>query len=149
MAGHSRVKFNPVSREIEVEGSEAFVKIYFNKLQALLAGEEVKPGERKSRKVRGAAAPKKVKAAKVPARKTAAKKAAKKAAGKAVKKAGKRPDSALSRIVAALKAAADGLTTGQLQEKTGLKQRQIWTTIYRGQKLGKIAKAKRGTYVAV
>ncbi|OPY89776.1 MAG: hypothetical protein A4E73_02824 [Syntrophaceae bacterium PtaU1.Bin231] len=145
MAGHSRVKFNPVSREIEVEGSEAFVKIYFNKLQALLAGEEVKPGERKSRKVRGAAAPKKVKAAKVPARKTAAKKAA----GKAAKKAGKRPDSALSRIVAALKAAADGLTTGQLQEKTGLKQRQIWTTIYRGQKLGKIAKAKRGTYVAV
>ncbi len=141
MAGHSRVKFNPVSREIEVEGSESFVKTYFNKLQALLAGREAMPKERKARKARKTPAPKKAKAMRVPAKKTAARKAA--------KKAGKRPASALSRIVSALKGTADGLTTTQLQEKTGLKQRQIWTTIYRAQKLGKIAKAKRGTYVAL
>jgi len=140
MAGHSRVKFNPASREIEVEGSEAFVKTYFDKLQGLLAGAEPKPKERKERKVRKTAAAKKAKAMRTPA---------KKAAKKTAKKVGKRPASALKRIVSALQGTAAGLTTAQLQEKTGLKQRQIWTTIYRAQKLGKIAKAKRGTYVAV
>jgi len=145
MAGHSRVKFNPVSREIEVEGSEAFVKTYFDRLQRLLAGGEPKPKERKERKVRKTAAAKKVKAMRMPAKKAGGGKAAKKPA----KKVGKRPASALKRIVSALQGTAAGLTTGQLQEKTGLKQRQIWTTIYRAQKMGKIAKAKRGTYVAV
>jgi len=145
MAGHSRVKFNPASREIEVEGSEAFVKTYFNKLQGLLTGAEPKPKERKERKVRKTAAAKKAKAMRTPAKKAAGGKASKKTA----KKVGKRPASALKRIVSALQGTAAGLTTAQLQEKTGLKQRQIWTTIYRAQKLGKIAKAKRGTYVAV
>jgi hypothetical protein len=149
MAGHSRIKFNPVSREIEVEGSETFVKIYFSKLQALLAGEETMPKERKARKVRKAVAPKKARAVRVPAKKAAVKRVAKKAGKKPGKKTGKRPASALSRIVSALRGTADGLTTTQLREKTGLKQRQIWTTIYRAQKLGKIAKAKRGTYVVV
>lgn len=34
----SRIKFNPVTKEIEVEGSEQFVKTYFGKLQAMLSG---------------------------------------------------------------------------------------------------------------
>ncbi|MDX9822076.1 MAG: hypothetical protein RBT20_09095 [Syntrophales bacterium] len=149
MAGHSRVKFNPASREIEVEGSEAFVKTYFDKLQGLLAGAEPKPKERKERKVRKAAAAKKAEATRTPSKKAGGGKASKKTAKKPAKKVGKRPASALKRIVSALQGTAAGLTTAQLQEKTGLKQRQIWTTIYRAQKMGKIAKAKRGTYVAV
>jgi hypothetical protein len=38
MDGQSRIKFNPVTKEIEIEGSEKFVKTYFNKIQSLLSG---------------------------------------------------------------------------------------------------------------
>ena len=40
METKSRIKFNPATREIEVEGSESFVKTYFNKIQKLLAVKE-------------------------------------------------------------------------------------------------------------
>lgn len=40
MEARSRIKFNPVTREIEVEGSESFVKTYFNRIQKLLAVQE-------------------------------------------------------------------------------------------------------------
>jgi len=36
MDERARIKFNPVTGEIEVEGSEEFVKTYFAKLQKLL-----------------------------------------------------------------------------------------------------------------
>jgi len=141
---HSRLKFNPISREIEVEGSESFVKLYFNKLQAILADEGAQPKERKASGK--AVVSKKKEAPKAKAKKTAA---GKTVAGKAPKKAGKKVATALEKIVSALKGSANGLTTSQLREKTGLKQRQIWTTIYRAQKMGKIAKAKRGSYVVL
>ena len=38
MANNSRIRFNPVTKEIEVEGTEQFVKTYFAKLQAMLSG---------------------------------------------------------------------------------------------------------------
>ena len=38
MNKQSRIRFNPVTKEIEIEGSEAFVKTYFNKLQAMMSG---------------------------------------------------------------------------------------------------------------
>ena len=38
MTVQSRIKFNPETREIEIEGSEKFVKTYFDKIQGLLAG---------------------------------------------------------------------------------------------------------------
>lgn len=37
MEEKSRIRFNPVTKEIEIEGSEAFVKTYFQKLQELLS----------------------------------------------------------------------------------------------------------------
>jgi hypothetical protein len=40
MEERSRIKFNPATKEIEVEGSETFVKTYFSKIQKLLAAEE-------------------------------------------------------------------------------------------------------------
>ena len=40
METKSRIKFNPATREIEVEGSESFVKTYFNKIQKLLSVKE-------------------------------------------------------------------------------------------------------------
>jgi len=45
MGKSSYLRFNPETREIEVEGSEKFVKDYFNKLQQMLpklSGEEIK-----------------------------------------------------------------------------------------------------------
>lgn len=36
----SRIKFNPVTKEIEIEGSEKFVKTYFNKIQTMLTGKK-------------------------------------------------------------------------------------------------------------
>ena len=38
MKDNSRIRFNPVTKEIEVEGAEKFVKIYFDKLQAMISG---------------------------------------------------------------------------------------------------------------
>ena len=38
MKENSRIRFNPVTKEIEIEGSESFVKTYFNKLQAMISG---------------------------------------------------------------------------------------------------------------
>ena len=51
----SRIRFNPGTGEVEVEGSEKFVKTYFNKLQKLLSGSSRKmAGEPKAGKVRPA-----------------------------------------------------------------------------------------------
>lgn len=51
MEERSRIKFNPATREIEVEGSESFVKAYFAKIQKLLAEEE------ETKSVKAASAP--------------------------------------------------------------------------------------------
>ncbi len=37
MRENSRIRFNPVTKEIEVEGSEKFVRTYFQKLQQMLS----------------------------------------------------------------------------------------------------------------
>ena len=42
MAERSRVKFNPVAKEMEIEGSESFVKATLDKIQAILSGAPVK-----------------------------------------------------------------------------------------------------------
>lgn len=49
MANESRIKFNPVTKEFEIAGTERFVKAYFKKLQQLMSGE----GEPVFRKKRG------------------------------------------------------------------------------------------------
>jgi hypothetical protein len=42
MAENARVKFNPVTKEMEIEGSESFVKATLDKLQAILSGAPAK-----------------------------------------------------------------------------------------------------------
>ena len=62
MEERSRIRFNPATKEIEIEGSEEFVRIYFGKVQKLLlatvGGKEEKP---KSPRIRPAGKPKKMK----------------------------------------------------------------------------------------
>lgn len=126
MVEKSRIKFNPATREIEIEGTEAFVKKYFDAIQSMLL-----------------AAP----APQAPAEKTmkaaAEKKGRKEPAGK---KEGK--PSNTDTVLNLIKESKGGMTTPELIKKTGLVDKQIWPIIYKAEKLGKIKKAGRGLYVA-
>ena len=129
MKENSRIRFNPVTKEIEVEGSEKFVKTYFQRLQELLSqGAEGKGKRGPRQKVRLA---KKAKGAKA-------------APGR--RKAGNGTQA--DRVVAIVNGSEGGVTTATLMEKTGLTERQIWSIVYRAQKQGKIKKTKRGMYTA-
>ncbi|MCJ7821193.1 MAG: hypothetical protein MUP53_08315, partial [Bacteroidales bacterium] len=70
MKNNSRIKFNPITKEIEIEGNEEFVKTYFDKLQVMLSGPSPKtvpvkrvPKAVKAPRVKKAKAPKAVKPA--------------------------------------------------------------------------------------
>jgi hypothetical protein len=127
MKTESRIRFNPVTKEIEIEGSESFVKTYFDKLQGMISGApEETAKESKAVKVR-------------PAKK--AKKAAKKAPG--VKRV-----TNIDTIVGLIQGSAEGISTAELKGKTGLAESQIWNIVNRASKLGKIKKVKRGIYGA-
>jgi uncharacterized membrane protein len=129
MEEKSRIRFNPATKEIEIEGSEAFVKTYFQKLQGLLQQFQEKksdrPQQNKARPVRKA-------------------KKAQAAPGK--QKTGQ--ETQMDAIVSLVRRTEGGITTAALKEKTGLAERQIWSVVYRAEKQGKIKKTKRGVYVA-
>ncbi|MHB9096680.1 MAG: hypothetical protein ACYC5X_02540 [Syntrophales bacterium] len=127
MKEKSRIRFNPVTSEIEVEGSEAFVKTYFQKLQRLLSQSPERKGEEPPRAKAGAA------------RKSKKAKPGKKRAGK---------ETQMDAVVSLVRGAEGGITTSALKEKTGLAERQIWSVVYRAEKQGVIKKTKRGLYVA-
>jgi hypothetical protein len=127
MNEQSRIRFNPVTKEIEIEGSEAFVKTYFHKLQAMMSGFTEKTME----------GPKAEKAR--PAKKAA----------KAVKmKPRKKKVTHIGAVVGLIQASAKGISTSALKDKTGLTERQIWSIVNRAAKEGKIRKIKRGLYSA-
>jgi hypothetical protein len=138
MAGQSRIKFNPVTKEIEIEGSEKFVKTYFDKLQAMLSGTQDAV----------AAVPVKEQAIKEkPVKKMRrSKKAQKVAKEEVVTVKGKRGKISKT-VLALIQDSSEGITTTELEEKTGLKDRQIWAVISYAKKAGKIKQAKRGVYV--
>ena len=129
MRENSRKRFNPITKEIEVEGSEKFVKTYFQKLQQMLSSV---PGDKGKRQLQKKARP--VKKAK----------RAKGAQGR--KKAGKQTQA--DAVVSLVNGSAGGITTSALKDKTGLSERQIWSIVYRAQKDGKIKKTRRGMYAA-
>jgi len=121
MKENSRIRFNPVTKEIEIEGSESFVKIYFDKLQGMISGapeETVK--ESKAVKVSPAK--------KVP---------------------GVKRVTNIDMIVGLIQGSAEGISTAELKEKTGLIESQIWSIVNRAAKAGKIRKVKRGVYGVV
>ena len=129
MEERSRIRFNPATKEIEIEGSEKFVRTYFGKVQMLLSAPVgSKDGKPKPPKTRPAGKPKKVE------KKTGPKSAPKK--------------TLMDTVVGLICGSKEGITTTALKEKTGLAERQIWSIIYRAEKRGKIKKTKRGIYVA-
>jgi hypothetical protein len=128
MRENSRIRFNPVTKEIEVEGSEKFVKTYFKKLQVMVFGLAEKT---------------------VAAKKTQKKPKVKKAspAPKAPKAPGEKRVTNIDIIVGLIQGSAEGISTAELKEKTGLIESQIWSIVNRAFKEGKIRKVKRGVYV--
>jgi hypothetical protein len=125
----SRIKFNPMTKEIEIEGSEKFVKSYFHKIQKLLSGTLETPSLKKPAKKKAAPAKK--------ARKVAKKKVV-----------GRKKVSIADTVLALIRDSGKGITTAGLKEKTGLMDKQIWAVVNKATKQGKIRKAKRGLYVA-
>ncbi len=126
MAENSRVKLNPVTKEIEIEGSESFVTATFAKLQAILSGAPVKE----------VPIQKKLKAAKTqPSEK----------APKVVMEAKR---GTLSKAVLTLiSASPEGISVAELKEKTGLKDVQIRNVLSSVIKRGKSQAIRRGVYV--
>lgn len=131
MKENSRIRFNPVTKEIEVEGSETFVKTYFDKLQAMISGapEPLAEGPRKAKTDPGAAGRKGPKAGKAAKRDPGAKKVTQ-----------------IDTVVGLIQGSAEGISTADLKDKTGLVESQIWSIVNRAAKLGKIKKMKRGVY---
>ena len=128
MEEKSRIRFNPVTKEIEIEGLELFVKTYFQKLQGLLSQSPEEKKEKPQKSVRRMRKAKKAQAK--PGKKKAAK------------------ETQMDAIVSLVSRTEGGITTSALKEKTGLAERQIWSVVYRAEKQGKIKKTKRGLYVA-
>jgi hypothetical protein len=143
MKENSRIRFNPITKEIEIEGSEKFVKAYFKKLQEMISG-ATKGEAIKAPKAEKAAPTKKAeKKAKV------IKNLPLKKAKKATKKdPGEKRVTNIDMIMGLILESAEGISTVQLKEKTGLAERQIWNTVTRATKEGKIRKVKRGIYSA-
>ena len=132
MAEKSRIKFNPITKEIEIEGSEKFVKTYFNKIQAMFSGtkETVTKAPAKEKPVKKARQSKKAPIAK----------------GKKPAKQSKK-GSNVNTVLTLIQDSPEGITTTELVEKTGLTDKQIWAIVSNAKKAGKIKQKKRGVYV--
>jgi hypothetical protein len=146
MKSNSRIRFNPVTKEIEVAGTEKFVKTYFGKLQAMISGPaDKKVGSKKELKTAKAAPviadKKKPTAVKARPQKKAEKVAKKKPGGKRI--------THLASVIGFIQESPEGISTAELKEKTGLVERQIWSIVNSASKAGKIRKVKRGVYGAV
>jgi len=161
MAERSRVRFNPAAKEIEVEGSESFVKTTLDRLLVMISGPSKKAAAIKRQPKAVKTAPAKKAEKKLPVAKalrvTKAKKApkaVKPAVAKRVKKTIKKAPAEkrvtnINAVVGLIQGAPEGISTAELKTKTGLAESQIWNIVNRASKLGKIRKVKRGVYGGV
>ncbi len=132
----SRIRFNPATREVEIEGTEAFVKTFFSKVEALMSMSA--PMAKK------AAKPARAKVA--PAKKR--KKGPQVKASSSKKVGTTKAKETLFDTIVGLIQDSRGITTGELQDKTGMTKKQIWSITYRAEKIGKIKRSKKGIYEA-
>jgi hypothetical protein len=145
MKENSRIRFNPVTKEVEVEGSESFVKTYFNKLMGLMAGSPQETPPDKAGKAAPAEKPKRGK--KTIVRPAGAKpKAVRKADQGGKKVIAKKRLTNIETVVTLIREHEDGVTTAELKKKTGLAENQIWNIVNRATKEGRIKKIRRGVY---
>ena len=145
MGKSSYLRFNPENREIEIEGSERFVKVYFDKLQQMLpklSGEGGKGLEAITTLSVKKAKVKKKATARIPALKKEVRVASKKAAARKPEEV-----SLIDKVVGLIQNSKTGITTGELKDKTGMTNKQLWAITSRAAKLGRIKTMKRGVYV--
>ena len=145
MKENSRIRFNPVTGEIEVEGTEAFVKDYFHKLQVMMAGRGEKSGASgKAPKAARAVGAKKTEQSLQPEKRrrnaNTPRKAARRPTGEKVTQ--------LDRVIGIIGESAEGISTEGLMAKTGLSKSQLWNIVNRATKAGRIRKLQRGLYGA-
>ena len=130
MAQTSRIRFNPATGEVEIEGTETFVKSYFAKIQNLLSElrntAKEKPAARLSR---------------------APRKAAKKSEKHAAKKRLGRGDISTA-IIESVRGSDEGIGIPTLTKKTGFTQQQVRSVIFKAEKQSVIQRLRRGVYVA-
>ena len=126
MVENFRVKFNPGTKEIEIEGSESFVTATFDKLQAMISGV---PGKKVPIK-------QEPKAARIRPMETAS-----------VVASGTKRGTLSKAILTLISANPEGISAAELKEKTGMKEMQIRNIINSAIKQGKIRARRRGVYV--
>ena len=140
MKDRSRIRFNPVTEDIEIEGSEEFVRVYFNKIQEMILGlsKEIveEPRIEKVRTVEKAKQEPKAVKARPPKKSRKAKK----------REPGVKKVTNMDTVVTLIQGSTEGISTAELKEKTGLTEHQIWNIVNRASKEGKIRKIKRGVY---
>jgi hypothetical protein len=125
----SKIRFNPVTREVEIEGTEAFVEKYFRQIQELFASPE-----------RAAEAP--------PARAAhPARKEPEEPARRPVRRPLKKGD-IFSTVVDKIRESREGMMTDALMRETGFSQQQVRSVIFRAEKQGVIYRSRRGVYCA-
>lgn len=143
MKKNSRIRFNPFTKEVEVEGSELFVKQHFNKLQAMIVGSPEKTVAIKEKEIKIKAVPKKKVGKKV--------KIAKATPAKKVKKVqqtktGEKKVTNTNRVIEFIQSSREGIPIAELRIKTGLTAQQIAYIINRAAKKGKIRRMNRGIW---
>lgn len=144
MKNISRIYFNPVTKEIEIEGSEEFIRTYFDKLQKMLS--EFSGKVKEEPKAATALPVKRIMVEKVAkAEIPTPQKVIKPTKEKTSEKKGK--GNLTNTVVALIQGSPKGITTAELMEKAGLTARQIISITSRAAKRGKIKRSKRGTYV--
>ena len=79
-----------------------------------------------------------------PVKKAAVKKPAKKASTNKSAKG-----TVVGAVMGVIQSSSEGVNTDQIMKQTGLNKRQVWGTINRAKKEGKIKTVKRGIYVGV
>lgn len=120
MAEKSRIRLNPTTKVIEIEGAEKFVRENFDVIYKMMIGTG--------------------KLAKEPAQKVAKATSAKNSAAQTKKSSNK------CIVLDLIKESKRGITTAELEKKTGLIDKQIWGIIYQAEKAGMVKKVGRGMY---
>ena len=143
MKENSRIRFNPATKEIEIEGSERFVKTYFDKITEMLSSVSL-PLKVESK---GATIHPAQQVAEEPPTVIPRKKIRKPAKRKGPEE--QQPKPTMFDTVVGLIRKSDGITTTELKNETGMTEKQIWSITYQAERLGKIKRAKRGVYIAV
>ena len=122
--------------EIEIEGTEAFVRNSFNNIQEFffkVQGKKVEKPAKPEKKTKSVRTSKKEKAKPGPRPK---------------KLKAARPGSNTEKVMQVITSSPQGTSADNLVKKTGLNKRQIWEVIKMGKKAGKIKSKKRGVYAS-